>query len=101
MLQPGKNYRKNKNALEKYSQELAEEKEKLQDIFDIACGIKPNKPAGVFRIFLQEKEKNGEINNLNNGHEIWKELSEEEKEEYFTKSHSVFSLQIIFKIAFI
>jgi len=36
---------------------------------------------------LQEKAKNNEIKSLNHGHELWKQLSEEEKEEYLNKSH--------------
>ena len=76
-----------KKSFEKYAQELNDEKEKLQDIFEIVNGVKPKRPAGAFRIFLQEKAKNGEIKNLNDGHEMWKRLSEDEKEEYLTKSH--------------
>ena len=76
-----------KKSYEKYAQEFNDEKEKLQDIYDIVHGIKPKRPAGAFRIFLQEKAKNGLIKSLNDGHEMWKKLSEEEKEEYLTKSH--------------
>ena len=76
-----------KKSFEKYAQVLNDEKEKLLDIFEIVNGVKPKRPAGAFRIFLQEKAKNGEIKNLNDGHEMWKRLSEEEKEEYLTKSH--------------
>ena len=76
-----------KKSYEKYAQEINDEKEKLQDIYDIVHGIKPKRPAGAFRIFLQEKAKNGEIKSLNDGHEMWKQLKEEEKEEYLTKSH--------------
>ena len=47
-----------KKSFEKYAQEINEEKEKLRDIYDIVHGIKPKKPAGAFRIFLQEKAKN-------------------------------------------
>ena len=50
-----------KKSFEKYAQELNEEKEKLKDIYDIVHGVKPKKPAGAFRIFLQEKAKNNEI----------------------------------------
>ena len=76
-----------KKSFEKYAQELNDEKDKLQDLFEIVNGIKPKRPAGAFRIFLQEKAKNGEIKSLNDGHEMWKVISEEEKEEYLTKSH--------------
>ena len=76
-----------KKSFEKYAQEINEEKEKLRDIYDIVHGIKPKKPAGAFRIFLQEKAKNNEIKTIQDGHELWKKLSEEQKEEYLTKSH--------------
>ena len=76
-----------KKTYEKYAQELNEEKEKLQDIYEITVGVKPKKPKGAFRIFLQEKAKNNEIKSLNDGHKLWKNLSEEEKEEYLKKSH--------------
>jgi hypothetical protein len=76
-----------KKSYEKYAQELNEEKEKLQDIYEIVHGVKPRRPAGAFRIFLQEKAKKNEIKSLTDGHEMWKKLSDDEKEEYLTKSH--------------
>lgn len=76
-----------KKSYEKYAQELNEEKEKLQDIYEIVHGVKPRRPAGAFRIFLQEKAKKNEIKSLAEGHEMWKKLSDDEKEEYLTKSH--------------
>jgi len=76
-----------KKSYEKYAQELNEEKEKLQDIYEIVHGVKPKRPAGAFKIFLQEKAKNNEIKSLSDGHNLWKNLSEDEKEEYLTKSH--------------
>ena len=59
----------------------------MQDIYEIIHGVKPKRPAGAYRIFLQEKAKNNEIKSINDGHELWKKLSEDEKEEYLTKSH--------------
>ena len=76
-----------KKSFEKYAQELNEEKEKLQDIYEITHGVKPKRPKGAFRIFLQEKAKNNEIKSLAHGHELWNKLSEEKKDEYFNKSH--------------
>lgn len=76
-----------KKSFENYAQELNDEKDKLQDIFEIVNGVKPKRPAGAFRIFLQEKAKNGEIKSLKDGNEMWKRLNEEEKEEYLIKSH--------------
>lgn len=76
-----------KKSYEKYAQEINEEKEQLKDIYDIVHGIKPKKPAGAYRIFLQEKAKNNEIKSIKEGHEMWKKLTEDQKEEYLTKSH--------------
>ena len=76
-----------KKSFEKYAQEINEEKDRLKDIYDIVHGIKPKKPAGAFRIFLQEKAKNNEIKSLKEGQELWKKLTEDQKEEYLTKSH--------------
>ena len=86
-----------KKSFEKYAQEINEEKEKLRDIYDIVHGIKPKKPAGAFRIFLQEKAKNNEIKTIQDGHELWKKLSEEQKEEYLTKSHKCLPFQAFLK----
>ena len=79
--------KKEKQTYEKYAQELNEEKEQLQDLYEITKGIKPKKPKGAYRIFLQEKAKNNEIKSLKQGYELWKQLPEEEKEEYLKKSH--------------
>ena len=76
-----------KKSYEKYAQEMNDEKEKLKDIYDIVHGIKPKKPAGAFRIFLQEKAKNNEIKSLKEGQDMWKKLTEDQKEEYLAKSH--------------
>ena len=85
-----------KKSFEKYAQEINEEKEKLRDIYDIVHGIKPKKPAGAFRIFLQEKAKNNEIKTIQDGHEMWKQLSEDQKEEYLTKSHKCLLAKKVF-----
>ena len=79
--------KKEKKNYEKYAQELNEEKEQLQDLYEITHGVKPKKPKGAFRIFLQEKAKNNEIKSLSQGHELWKQLTEEQKEDYLKKSH--------------
>jgi hypothetical protein len=83
-----KNLPKNeKKNFEKYSQELNEEKEKLEDIYEITHGVKPKRSKGAYRIFLQEKAKNNEIKSLEQGYELWNTLTEEKREEYLNKSH--------------
>ena len=72
---------------EKYAEELNEEKEQLENVYEIVYGIKQKRPKGAFRMFLQEKAKNNEIKSLNHGYELWKQLSIEEKEKYLNKSH--------------
>ena len=79
--------KKEKQTYEKYAQELNEENEHLQDLYEITHGVKPKRPNGAFRIFLQEKAKNNEIKSLTQGQELWKKLTEEQKEEYLKKSH--------------
>ena len=79
--------KKEKETYEKYAQELNEEKEQLQDLYEITHGVKPKRPSGAYRIFLQEKAKNNEIKYLSQGHELWKKLTEDQKEEYLKKSH--------------
>ena len=59
----------------------------MQDIYEIFHGIRPKKPVGAFRIFLQEKAKKNEMKSFKEVHAMWNNLSEEEKEEYLTKSH--------------
>ena len=76
-----------KKRFEKYAQELNEEKEKLHDLYDIIHGLKPKKPVGAFRIFIQEQIKNNEFKNINNSYDIWNTLKEEEKEIYLMKSY--------------
>ena len=51
-------------------------------------GIKPKKPAGAFRVFLQEKAKEKVLHSLQEGRELWEKLSEEEKEKYLKKAHT-------------
>ena len=79
--------KKEKKAYEKYAQDLNEEKKKLQDIYEIAHGIKPKAPSGAFRIFIQENAKNNEGKSIVEWRKMWNKLSEEEKDEYLKKSH--------------
>ena len=76
-----------KKTYEIYAQELSDEKEKLNDIYDIVNGIKPKKPVGAFKMFLQEKVKKGEKISLQDAIKIWRKLSEDEKDKYLKKSH--------------
>ena len=76
-----------KKRFEKYAQELNEEKEKLHDLYDIIHGLKPRKPMGSFKICIQEQIKNNEFKNIQDSHDMWNKLKEEEKEIYLMKSH--------------
>ncbi len=76
-----------KEKYQKYADDINEERERLQDIYELVKGIKPKRPAGAFRVFLQEKAKEKALNNINEGKELWNELSEEEKEKYLKKAH--------------
>ena len=70
-----------------YADDINEEREKLKDIFDLVNGVKPKRPAGAFRCFLQEKAKEKALHNINEGKELWNKLSDDEKEKYLKKSH--------------
>ena len=50
-----------KDKYAKYADLINEEREKVTHIYEIIHGIKPKRPAGAFRIFLQEKAKNKEL----------------------------------------
>ena len=77
-----------KEKYNKYADAINEEREKLQDIFELVHGVKPRKPAGAFRVFLQEKAKEKLLHSLKEGKEMWDKLSEDEKEIYLKKSHT-------------
>jgi len=59
----------------------------LTHLYELVKGIKPKKPVGAFRIFLQEKAKHNELKSLEEGQVLWNKLSEDQKEEYHSKSH--------------
>ena len=75
---------------EEYSNHFIFLKYKLRDIYDSIHGIKVKTPSGALRIFLQEKAIKNEINNIKDGIDEWNKLSEDEKENYLTKSHLQF-----------
>ena len=77
-----------KEKYKKYAEEINEERERLYDIYELVNGIKPKRPAGAFRVFLQEKAKEKELHSLKQGKEMWNKLSEEEKEKYLKKAHT-------------
>ena len=72
----------------KYADTINEERERLQDIYELVNGVKPKKPAGAFRVFLQEKAKEKALHSIQEGKELWDKLSDEEKEVYLKKAHT-------------
>ena len=76
-----------KTRYKKYADDINEERERLQDIYELVNGVKPKKPAGAFRIFLQEKAKDKVLHNIQEGRDLWEKLSEDEKETYAKKAH--------------
>ena len=71
-----------KNTYIDYAEEINKEREHLYDVYELINGIKPTKPDGAFRVFLQEKAKEKTLHNLKEGKEMWDKLSEDEKEHY-------------------
>ena len=78
-----------KKKYEEYANTINEEREKLQNIYELVHGMKPKRPAGAFRVFLQEKAKKKELHSLKEGKELWEKLSEDEKESYLKKAHTL------------
>ena len=78
-----------KKKYEKYAQLINEERKKLKDIYELVNGIKPKRPCGAYKIFLQEKFKDKAIKNMDEGHKIWMTLNDDEKEKYLKKGHRV------------
>ena len=78
-----------KNIYVKYAQVIKEEREKLKDIYELINGVKPQKPAGAYRIFLQEKAKEKSLKSFEHGKELWNKLTDIQKEEYYKKSHKL------------
>ena len=76
-----------KKKYKKYAEDINEERDKLRDIYELINGIKPKRPSGAFKIFLQEKAKENSLHDINEGHKLWEKLDEEQKEEYLKKSH--------------
>ena len=56
---------KEKKKYAKYAEELNEERKKMREYFEISKGIKPKRPMGAFKIFLQEMAKEGKFNGKN------------------------------------
>lgn len=80
---------------EKQALEQNKEKDKLRDLYEIAAGIKPKKPMGAYSIYLSELAASGELGKKNfmvEGAKRWKQLSEDEKEEYH-RQHKILSLK--------
>lgn len=70
-------------------------KERLRDLYEIASGKKPKRPMGAYSIFLSEMAATGNIpkkNFMTEGSKMWKELPEEDKEQYY-KQHKLLALK--------
>ena len=78
-----------KKKFKKYADEINEEKQQMKDIFELTHGIKPKRPLGAYKIFLQEKAKNGELKSLKEGKDMWEKLSHEQKDEYLVQAHKL------------
>jgi hypothetical protein len=77
---------------DKLAKEFNEERRRMKELYEIVQGIKPKKPAGAFKLFLQEKAKEKQFvgkNAFKEGKRLWGMLSEEEKDKYLKKSHKV------------
>jgi hypothetical protein len=64
-------------------------REKLREVYELVNGVKPKKPAGAFRVFLQENARKKAFRTLKEGKELWEKLSEDEKDVYLKKAHRI------------
>ena len=71
-----------------YAEIINKEREHLHNVYELINGIKPKRPAGAFRVFLQEKAKEKALHSLKEGKEMWDKLSEDEKDHYLKKAHT-------------
>ena len=78
-----------KRKYEQYAEEINEEKKQMRDIFELTHGVKPSRPLGAYKIFLQEKAKNDELKSIQHGRDLWEKLSQDEKDEYLVKAHKL------------
>lgn len=77
-----------KQKYKKFADDINEERERLYDLYELVNGIKPKRPAGAFRVFLQEKAKEKALHSLAEGRDMWNQLSEDEKNVYLKKAHT-------------
>ena len=52
-------------------------------------GVKPKKPAGAFRVFLQDNARKKVFSTLKEGKALWDKLSDDEKDVYLRKAHRI------------
>ena len=78
-----------KDKYKRYSDFENKDREKLREIYELVNGVKPKKPAGAFRVFLQENANKKVFHSLKEGKELWDKLSEEEKDNYLKKAHRI------------
>jgi hypothetical protein len=84
---------KERKRYEDYADTMNEERKRMRELFEIANGIQPKKPAGAYKIFLSEKAKEGvfkgKSNVLKEGRKMWEKLTKEEKDDYLFKAKKI------------
>ena len=78
-----------KKKYEDYADFENKERQDLREIYELVNGVKPKKPAGAFRVFLQENAKKKTFHSLKDGKELWDKLSDDEKDVYLKKAHRI------------
>ena len=78
-----------KEKYKKYAEDENKDREKLREIYELVNGVKPKKPAGAFRVFLQENARKKAFSTLKEGKALWDKLSEDEKDVYLRKAHRI------------
>lgn len=88
---------KDKRKYAMIAEEINREKMKYRKLYELCHGIKPKRPCGAYKIFLQEKAKEGKFkgkNALKEGKKLWDKLPTEKKDEYLKKSHKIHLIYI-------
>ena len=78
-----------KDKYKKYAEDENKDREKLREIYELVNGVKPKRPAGAFRVFLQENARKKAFKTLKEGKALWEKLSEDEKDAYLRKAHRI------------
>lgn len=92
-----------KEKYQAFAEEINKERRANIDLYELAHGVQPKRPAGAYRFFLMEAAKDGKLegkNPIKEGTKLWSKLSEEEKEKYKKIAHKAKLAYMMKKLEF-